>query len=77
MKTRVRVRRPDGRQLITSPLNVSKGGIAFESAEPYVLDEKIWVAMHYREGEQPMETPGSIVRITPRESMSEFGVRFN
>ena len=47
------------------------------SADPYVLEEKVWVAMHYREGEQPMETPGSIVRITPRTGMSEFGVRFN
>jgi hypothetical protein len=76
MKTRARVRRPDNRTEIVSPLNVSRGGIAFETAQQYGLDEMIQVALHYREGEQPLETLGSIVRVSPRGSTTEYGVKF-
>jgi hypothetical protein len=76
MKTRARVRRPDNRSEIVAPLNVSRGGIAFESAQQYLLDDRIQVALHYREGEQPLETLGSIVRVSSRGQMAEYGVKF-
>jgi hypothetical protein len=76
MKTRARVRRPDGRVEIVSPLNVSRGGIAFESAVEYTLDERIKVAMHYREGEEPLETAGVIVRVIPGANAKDYGVKF-
>ncbi len=76
MKTRARVRRPDGRVEIVSPLNVSRGGIAFESAVEYTLDERIKVAMHYREGEEPLETLGVIVRVVPGANAKQYGVKF-
>jgi hypothetical protein len=76
MKTRARVRRTNNKTEVVAPLNVSRGGIAFESVQQYDLDERIQVAMHYREGEQPLETLGSIVRVTPREKSAEYGVKF-
>ncbi|GEM_PF-5182851 len=76
MKTRARVRRTNNSSEIVAPLNVSRGGIAFESRQEYALDEMIQVAMHYREGEQPLETLGSIVRVTPNASAKEYGVKF-
>ncbi len=76
MKTRARVRRPDNRSEIVAPVNVSRGGIAFETAQQYALDEMIQVALHYRDGEQPLETLGTIVRVTPRGQTAEYGVRF-
>jgi hypothetical protein len=76
MKTRARVRRTDNRSEIVSPLNVSRGGIAFETGQQYGLDEMIQVALHYREGEQPLETLGSIVRVSPRGQTTEYGVKF-
>jgi hypothetical protein len=76
MKTRARVRRVDGKVEIVAPLNVSRGGIAFESPLEYALDERIRVAMHYREGEDALETTGAIVRVSPRSATQEYGVKF-
>jgi len=76
MKTRARVRRPDNRSEIVAPLNVSRGGIAFESTQKYSLDDRIQVALHYREGEQALETLGSIVRVSSRGQTAEYGVKF-
>jgi len=76
MKTRARVRRVDGKIEIVAPLNVSRGGIAFESPMEYALDERIRVAMHYREGEDALETNGAIVRVSPRSASQEYGVKF-
>jgi hypothetical protein len=76
MKTRARIRRPDNRSEIVAPVNVSRGGIAFETAQQYALDELVQVALHYREGEEALETHGSIVRVTPRGQTSECGVKF-
>jgi hypothetical protein len=76
MKTRARVRRPDNRSEIVAPLNVSRGGIAFESVQKYSLDDRIQVALHYREGEQALETLGSIVRVSSRGQTAEYGVKF-
>jgi len=76
MKTRARIRRPDNRIEIVAPVNVSRGGIAFETAQQYALDELVQVALHYREGEEALETLGSIVRVTPRGPTSECGVKF-
>jgi len=42
-----------------------RAGNRFESAVEYALDERIKVAMHYREGEEPLETIGVIVRVIP------------
>lgn len=76
MKTRARVRRPDGHVEIVAPQNVSRGGIAFESKVEYVLDNRIRVALHYREGEQVLETNGMIVRVSPSANGRCYGVRF-
>jgi hypothetical protein len=76
LRTRARVRRAASSEIV-APINVSRGGIAFESRAAYELDEVIWVAMHFREGEQPMETPSRIVRITRMETAGyNYGVSF-
>jgi len=76
LRTRARVRRAASSEIV-APINVSRGGICFESRAAYELDEVIWVAMHFREGEQPMETPSRIVRITRMETAGyNYGVSF-
>jgi hypothetical protein len=76
LRTRARIRRAASSEIV-APINVSRGGIAFESRAAYELDEVIWVAMHFREGEQPMETPSRIVRITRTEGAGyNYGVSF-
>jgi hypothetical protein len=77
MKTRARIRRSSGEAEVVAPLNLSKGGVCFDSVHPYVLDEKIFVVMHYREGEEALETPGSVVRVSPRGDRFEYGVRYD
>jgi len=76
LRTRARIRRAASSEIV-APINVSRGGICFESRAAYELDEVIWVAMHFREGEQPMETPSRIVRITRMEGAGyNYGVSF-
>jgi pyruvate/2-oxoglutarate dehydrogenase complex dihydrolipoamide acyltransferase (E2) component len=76
LRTRARIRRAASSEIV-APINVSRGGICFESRAAYELDEVIWVTMHYREGEQPMETPSRIVRITRVETAGyNYGVSF-
>jgi len=76
MKTRARVRRKNDMTEVVAPLNVSKGGVAFESRLSYDLDEVIFVALHYREGGEALETPGSVVRVSKRAGAFEYGVRY-
>jgi hypothetical protein len=76
MKTRARVRRQNDMTEVVVPLNVSKGGVAFESRLSYSLDEVIHVAMHYREGGEALETPGTVVRVSTRAGAFEYGVRY-
>jgi len=68
MKTRARVRRANGAEVVT-PLNVSKGGIGFPSRASYALDEAIYVALHYTEGGEIFETSGIIVRLRVRSPL--------
>jgi len=76
LRTRARIRRAASSEIV-APINVSRGGICFESRAACELDEVIWVAMHFREGEQPMETPSRIVRITRMEGAGyNYGVSF-
>jgi hypothetical protein len=76
LRTRARIRRTAASEIVT-PINVSRGGICFESRAAYELDEVIWVGMHYREGEQPLETPSRVVRITRMEGAGyNYGVSF-
>jgi len=61
---------------VIAPLNVSKGGVGFESRLSYSLDEVVFVALHYREGGEALETPGTIVRVSQRSGAFEYGVRY-
>jgi pyruvate/2-oxoglutarate dehydrogenase complex dihydrolipoamide acyltransferase (E2) component len=64
LKTKARVRRV-GSSEVVEPINASRGGICFESRASYELDEVVWVAMHYRDGDaNPMETPSRVVRVS-------------
>jgi len=82
MKTKVRVRRDNVDDFeIVEPLNVSRGGVGFESVNEYQLDEIIWVIVHYEE-EKPdseqIETRSTIVRVVPLKKWDAFsyGVQF-
>lgn len=76
MKTRARVRRQNDMTEVVAPLNVSKGGVGFESRLSYSLDEIVFVALHYREGGEALETSGTIVRVSKRSGAFEYGVRY-
>jgi Tfp pilus assembly protein PilZ len=56
-------------------LDASRDGLSFQSKQTYSLGEPIHVAMHYRDGQEPIESPGCIVRVTPRGPRSEYGVK--
>lgn len=75
VKTRARIRRAVSTE-IAEPINVSRGGICFESRASYELDEVVWVAMHYREGAENLETPSRIVRVSPGGKGNSYGVKF-
>ena len=77
MQTRVRIRRGATSEVeIVVPLNVSRGGIAFESRNPYEVGELLHLAMHYREDEEILETPGRIVQTFRADGKFTYGVRF-
>ena len=75
MKTSVRVRYNKAMEII-QPINVSKGGISFESLRNYALHEIIFVTMHYQPGTDQMETRSIIVRAAPLSEGTSYGVKF-
>ena len=82
MKMRVRIRRESGSEMeVLEPVNVSQGGIGFESTRQYDPDEIVWVKMHYDPNlpdSGGMETRSLIVRAVPLPSWNAFscGVQF-
>jgi hypothetical protein len=75
MNIRARVRRGDGRTEVVVTLDASRDGLSFHSKQSYALGEPIHVAMHYHDGEEPIETPGCVVRVSSRGAGSEYGVK--
>ena len=75
MKTKIRVRYNKAMEII-EPVNVSKGGISFESLRTYALHEIIFVTMHYQPETDQMETRSIIVRAAPKQEGTSYGVKF-
>lgn len=78
LKTRARIRRVASSEVV-APINVSRGGICFQSRSSYELDEVVWVAMHYREGDKdPLETASRVVRVSRGDGSQppNYGVCF-
>jgi hypothetical protein len=79
MRTRVRIRRDsDESAEVVEPVNVSKGGISFQSRRRIELYETVFVTMHYQTEVIEMETRSLIVRAAPIAGSSEisYGVKF-
>ncbi len=77
MNTRVRIRRAaTGEAEVVTPLNVSRGGFAFEGRLPYQPLELIYVALHHRTDSDLLETPGRIARISQSGDKRAYGVEF-
>jgi hypothetical protein len=79
MKTRVRIRRDsDPMTEVLEPLDVSKGGVSFQSPRRFALHEIIWVSMHYKPGVSAMAVRSQIVRVAPIPQSVEFsyGAKF-
>jgi hypothetical protein len=79
MKTRVRIRREsDNVSEILEPLNLSRGGVGFQSCKRFALHETVWVTMHYQPDTTEMETKSIIVRAAPIRNSTEFsyGLKF-
>ena len=82
MTTRVRIRRESGPETeVLEPVNVSLGGISFESTRQYDLHEIVWVKMHYDPNLTDgggTETRSMIVRAVPlpRWDAFSYGVKF-
>ena len=82
MATRVRIRRESGPEPeVLEPVNVSRGGISFESARQYDLHEIVWVKMHYAPNLPDgggAETRSMIVRAVPlpRWEAFSYGIKF-
>lgn len=75
MKTKIRVRYSKAMEIV-EPINVSKGGISFESQRSYALHEIIFVTMHYQPETDQMETRSIIVRAAPKDDVTSYGVKF-
>lgn len=75
MKTKIRVRYSNAAEIV-EPINVSKGGISFESLRSYALHEIIFVTMHYQPETDQMETRSIIVRAAPKQDVTSYGVKF-
>jgi len=75
MKTKIRVRYSKALEIV-EPINVSKGGISFESQRSYALHEIIFVTMHYQPETDQMETRSIIVRAAPKDDVTSYGVKF-
>ncbi len=82
MKTRVRIRRESGSEMeVLEPVNVSQGGIGFESTRQYDPREVVWVKMPYDPSlpdSGGIETRSLIVRAVPLPGWNAFscGVQF-
>jgi hypothetical protein len=81
MNTRARVRTAtdkEGKEAeIIAPVNISRGGICFESACAHRLDDPVFVILHYKPGTSEMETRGMIVRVSPAAgAKTSYGVKF-
>jgi hypothetical protein len=79
MKTRVRIRRDsDNVSEILEPVNLSRGGVGFQSCKRFALHETVWVTMHYQPEATDMETKSIIVRAAPIAHSTEFsyGLKF-
>ena len=79
MKTRVRIRREsDSKPEVLEPLDLSKGGISFQSPKRFAMREIIWVSLHYQPGVSTMAVRSQIVRAAPIPQSAEFsyGVKF-
>ena len=79
MKTKVRIRRAsDNVAEILEPINISRGGVGFQSCKRFALHETVWVIMHYRPDSTDMETKSIIVRAASMANRTEFsyGLKF-
>ncbi len=82
MKTRVRLRRGSLADAeVLAPLNVSRGGLGFQSTRSYQLHEMIWVTLHcdpQAPADVDTEIRGIIVRAAPLPEFdaASYGVRF-
>ncbi len=75
----VRIRRESGETEVVPPIDLSRGGFAFESVQHYSLHECVWVAPHFRpEDRDPLELRGAIVRAAPVAGWEaqRYGVKF-
>lgn len=81
MKTWVRIRRERGRAEVLVPVNVSRGGMSFESTKRYELHETVWVRLHY-DPDIPdsggLETRSLVVRAArlPQFDAFSYSVKF-
>ena len=73
--TWVRIRRESGPIEVLVPVNLTRGGMSFESARKYDLHETVWVTLHYNPqmpAGDAMETRGLIVRAAPVPQWDAF-----
>lgn len=79
--TLIRVRRDSQAEAeVLQPLDLSRGGVGFQSAQEYQLGELVYIALHY-DPEQPdaaIESASRIVRIErlPEWSAFQYGAQF-
>ncbi len=79
VKTRARIRQDSGPVVeVLEPVNVSRVGLGFQSAQQYALHEVVWVTLHYQPGAEKLETRSMIVRTVPlpESGLFSYGVKF-
>lgn len=81
LRTLIRVRRESGTQAeVLQPVDVSRGGVSFQSVQEYKVSEVVYIALHYnpKQPNDALETGARIVRIErlPQWEAFEYGVQF-
>lgn len=82
LRTLIRVRRESESQAeVLQPVDVSRGGLSFQSVREYRLGEVLHIALHYdpRQPDAALETASCVVRIErlPQWEAFEYGVQFH
>lgn len=57
-------------------LDVSRGGVLFQTARPYPVGQTVWVTMPYQPGSRQDEVPARVVRVVERNNQRGVALHF-
>jgi PilZ domain-containing protein len=72
----IRVRGEDGSE-VTETVDISRTGALFRATRSYTVGQKVWVAVPFKQGENPEEIDSRVVRIIERGPVLCVAVQYN